>query len=172
MWVKSCARACFRFSDVGEDDAPTRLSAGSHRAVARTLAPAGEAGMSLGDLVSDGVFERSVAAGREVLATGEVGTAYLCHPFLVHSAQAHRGKTPKFMAQPPLLPAEPLRLDGPSPVEAATRLALTQPAPSPPMQTAKRRRGDETCSEGFANGNALGPHDGMIGRPGRTDAPP
>jgi hypothetical protein len=28
------------------------------------------------------------------------------------------------MAQPPLLPAEPLRLDGPSPVEAAIRLAL------------------------------------------------
>ena len=114
------------FSDVGEDDAPTRIAAGSHRTVARALAPAGEAGMSLGDLVADGAFERSVAAGREVLATGEAGTAYLCHPFLVHSAQAHRGKTPKFMAQPPLLPAEPLRPDGPSPVETAIRLALTE----------------------------------------------
>jgi hypothetical protein len=27
----------------------------------------------------------------------------LCHPFIAHAAQAHRGTTPKFMAQPPLL---------------------------------------------------------------------
>jgi hypothetical protein len=31
---------------------------------------------------------------------------YLCHPFIVHSAQPHRGKTPRFMAQPPLLPID------------------------------------------------------------------
>ncbi len=34
------------------------------------------------------------------LATGEAGTVYLCHPFLVHAAQIHRGKRPRFMAQP------------------------------------------------------------------------
>jgi len=38
-----------------------------------------------------------------VLATGAAGTVYLCHPLLVHSAQAHTGSRPKFMAQPPLL---------------------------------------------------------------------
>ncbi len=40
----------------------------------------------------------------ETVATGKAGTVYLCHPFLVHAAQDHRGTTPKFMAQPPLLP--------------------------------------------------------------------
>ena len=37
------------------------------------------------------------------LATGNAGTVYLCHPFIVHAAQDHRGRYPKFMAQPPLL---------------------------------------------------------------------
>ena len=40
------------------------------------------------------------------LATGEPGDVYLCHPFLVHAAQPHHGSTPRFMAQPPLHPAE------------------------------------------------------------------
>jgi hypothetical protein len=48
---------------------------------------------------------------------------YLCHPFLVHSAQPHRGTQPRFMAQPPLLPAQPFNLDAPPqarcPVEEA-----------------------------------------------------
>lgn len=39
---------------------------------------------------------------KEVLATGNAGTVYLCHPFIVHAAQDHLGTTPKFMAQPPL----------------------------------------------------------------------
>lgn len=119
----------FLFSDVGDDDAPTRIRVGSHLDIARQLAPAGEAGLTLGALAADG-FARS--AGRpEVLATGEAGTVYLCHPFLVHSAQPHRGTRPRFMAQPPLLPREPLSLTralaDTSPVEAAIRLALTSP---------------------------------------------
>lgn len=64
------------------------------------------------------------------LATGDAGTVYLCHPFLVHAAQMHHGKVPRFLAQPPLAPAEPLRLereDGRySPVEIAIRLALSE----------------------------------------------
>lgn len=116
----------FLFSDVGEDDAPTRIRAGSHHDIARQLAPAGEAGLSLRELAADG-FAGS-ALREEVLATGEAGTVYLCHPFLVHSAQPHRGTAPRFMAQPPLLPREPLRLDREdgaySPVEAAIRQAL------------------------------------------------
>ncbi|BBK31387.1 phytanoyl-CoA dioxygenase PhyH [Stella humosa] len=93
----------FLFSDVGPDDAPTRLRVGSHADIARRLAPAGEAGLTLRELAATGFAESS---GRpEALATGPAGTVYLCHPFLVHSAQPHRGTRPRFMAQPPLLPA-------------------------------------------------------------------
>lgn len=116
----------FLFSDVGEDDAPTRIRAGSHVDVARRLAPAGEAGLTLRELAADDFADTRERP--EVLATGEAGTVYLCHPFLVHAAQPHRGSEPRFMAQPPLLPAEPLRLeraDGAySPLERSIRLAL------------------------------------------------
>ena len=95
----------FLFSDVGERDAPTRIRAGSHVDIARVLAPAGEAGMSLRELAVNGFNE--TANRQEVLATGEAGDVYLCHPFTVHAAQCHRGVRPRFMAQPPLLPREP-----------------------------------------------------------------
>jgi hypothetical protein len=92
----------FLFSDVGEDDAPTRIRVGSHADIARQLAPAGERGLSLRELSAD---DFSQSARRDVaLATGEAGTVYLCHPFLVHAAQANRGTRVRFMAQPPLLP--------------------------------------------------------------------
>ena len=116
----------FLFSDVGEEDAPTRIRIGSHLDIARQLAPAGEAGLTLRDLAANGFAE--TAHCPEVLATGTAGTVYLCHPFLVHAAQPHHGTTPRFMAQPPLIPAQPLSLNRPdgdySPVEAAIRLAL------------------------------------------------
>lgn len=99
-----CLLMLFLFSDVGEDDAPTRIRVGSHRAVARRLGPAGEDGVTLGELVADD-FGGS-GDGAQALATGPAGTVYLCHPFLVHAAQPHRGTRPRFMAQPPLLPAD------------------------------------------------------------------
>ena len=112
----------FLLSDVGEFDAPTRIRAGSHLDMARLLEPAGEAGMS------HLVLDETGSDRPEVLATGEAGTVYLCHPFLVHAAQKHRGSSPRFMEQPPLHPAEPFRLarsDGDySPVERSIRLAL------------------------------------------------
>ena len=112
----------FLFSDVGEQDAPTRIRVGSHLDMARFLAPAGEAGLSRL------VLDQMGAERPQALATGEAGTVYLCHPFLVHAAQMHRGSVPRFMAQPPLHPAEPFRLhreDGDySPVEIAIRHAL------------------------------------------------
>jgi hypothetical protein len=120
--IRSKGRALlmlFLFSDVGEDDAPTRIRMGSHRDMARRLAPAGDAGLTLREMLS--CFEET-AHRSEALATGEAGTVYLCHPFLVHSAQLHRGARPRFMAQPPLLPVESpyMRLEGPrSPVEEA-----------------------------------------------------
>ena len=112
----------FLFSDVGEDDAPTRIRAGSHGMIARRLAPAGEAGLSLRELAVDGFA--ATASCPEVAATGAAGTVFLCHPFLVHAAQKHRGKRVKFMAQPPLAPAQPLSVDGPSPVERAIAEAI------------------------------------------------
>jgi hypothetical protein len=125
--VRSRGRALlmlFLFSDVGDDDAPTRIRVGSHLDIARALAPAGDAGLSLRELAADG-FART-AHCREVAATGDAGTVYLCHPFLVHAAQPHRGSRPRFLAQPPLLPASPDGLDiehGDAPVERAIRLA-------------------------------------------------
>jgi hypothetical protein len=92
----------FLFSDVTERDAPTRIRTGSHLDMARILEPAGEAGLSLRELAANGFAE--TAHCREALATGDAGTVYLCHPFLVHAAQVHRGSNPRFMAQPPLLP--------------------------------------------------------------------
>jgi Phytanoyl-CoA dioxygenase (PhyH) len=114
----------FLFSDVGEEDAPTRIKVGSHLDIARALAPAGEDGLSSTEL-----GEISAAIDRpQALAVGQAGTVYLCHPFLAHAAQAHRGATPRFMAQPPLYPAQPCcldRADGDySAVEIAIRLAL------------------------------------------------
>lgn len=116
----------FLFSDVGETDAPTRIRVASHLDIARRLAPAGDHGLSLRELAASGFAES--AARPEALATGEAGTVYLCHPFLVHAAQPHRGRNPRFLAQPPLLPSVPflLRRDDArySPVEQAIRIAL------------------------------------------------
>jgi hypothetical protein len=96
----------FLFSDVTESDAPTRIRAGSHVDMAQILAPFGESGLSLRELAANSFAE--TAHRREVLATGDAGTVYLCHPFLVHAAQSHRGLQPRFMAQPPLLPKDAL----------------------------------------------------------------
>lgn len=89
----------FLFSDIGEQDAPTLIRVGSHVDIARRLAPAGEQGLTLGELVANGF---AASAHRPVVsAAGDAGTVYLCHPFLVHAAQAHRGERPRFLAQPP-----------------------------------------------------------------------
>jgi hypothetical protein len=118
----------FLFSDVGKEDAPTRIRLGSHLRVPPLLAPAGEDGLSM--------IEISLAAARateglpEATATGTAGTVFLCHPFLVHAAQAHHGTKPRFLAQPPLYPKVPFELtrsDGDySLVEMAIRLGLSR----------------------------------------------
>lgn len=115
----------FLFSDVREFDAPTRIRVGSHFDTARALAPAGERGMSFKDLAQR--LDES-AHRPEVHATGEAGTVYLCHPFLVHAAQRHHGTEPRFMAQPPLEMKEPFQIERKdneySPAERAIRMAL------------------------------------------------
>ena len=114
----------FLFSDVSEQDAPTRILKGSHLDVAKLLAPAGEEGLSFMELANK---LPELPAREEALAVGKAGTVYLCHPFLVHAAQRHCGKVPKFMAQPPLLLRSgfDIRGTGPcSPVEEAIRNAI------------------------------------------------
>jgi hypothetical protein len=118
----------FLLSDVGEDDAPTRIAVGSHFATARALLPYGEDGHGLMKLGLGGVFEGPTKGCEVALATGEAGTVYLCHPFLVHAAQTLKSDRPRFLAQPGLEPAEEISLDRPdgdySPVERAIRIGL------------------------------------------------
>lgn len=114
----------FLFSEVGPDDAPTRIRVGSHLDVPRLLATAGDEGREWFELCADAVpasAQRSLA-----VATGEPGDVYLCHPFLVHAAQPHRGREPRFMAQPPLLPVGELDLEAadPTPVARAVLAGL------------------------------------------------
>jgi hypothetical protein len=123
--VKSSGRALlmlFLFSDVGSDDAPTRIRKASHAAIARQLLPYGEAGATLRQLSATGYASTEECEVER--ATGPAGTVYLCHPFLVHAAQPHQGTRPRFMAQPPLLPKgefDPAL--PPSPVQIAIRQA-------------------------------------------------
>ncbi|MFD2569607.1 phytanoyl-CoA dioxygenase [Spirosoma soli] len=115
----------FLFSAIGEDDAPTRIRIGSHVDVARLLQKVGDAGLSFMELAEK---LSKLPQRKEIKAIGRAGTVYLCHPFLVHSAQAHRGSEPRFLAQPPLLLRDALVLTGRdvgyAPVEEAIRLAL------------------------------------------------
>ncbi|MGF1427425.1 phytanoyl-CoA dioxygenase family protein [Kitasatospora sp. LaBMicrA B282] len=120
----------FLFSDIGPDDAPTRIKVGSHLDLPPLLAPHGEPGVEMFRFCTE-LDERGVldSPDRPVApATGRAGDVYLCHPFLIHAAQPHRGTVPRFLAQPPLLPTGPLELERPdgaySPVERAVRLGL------------------------------------------------
>ena len=122
----------FLFSDVGEDDAPTRIRLGSHLRIPQLLASSEENGLSMMELSL--AAARATDGMREATATGTAGTVFLCHPFLVHAAQAHRGVTPRFLAQPPLCSRVPLQLtrsDGDySLVEKAIRLGLSDRLPT------------------------------------------
>ncbi|MDR2275388.1 MAG: phytanoyl-CoA dioxygenase [Sphingobacterium sp.] len=126
--IKSKGRALLMlvlYSDVNENDAPTVIYEGSHIDVAKLLAKEGDSGLSFIELASK---LGNLPKRKEVYATGKAGTVYLCHPFIVHSAQAHSGTVPKFMAQPPLLLRGELVIsdstDNYTPVEQAIRLAL------------------------------------------------
>jgi hypothetical protein len=111
------------FSEVGDDDAPTRVRVGSHRALVPRLDAFGDEGADVFQLMP-------LPEGDVALATGDPGDVYLCHPFLVHAAHRHRGRNPRFLAQPPLHPREPLDPGRPrherSPVEEAIRLGRAE----------------------------------------------
>jgi Phytanoyl-CoA dioxygenase (PhyH) len=125
--VRSRARgllALFLLTDVGPDDAPTRLVCGSHLTVARFLAPYGEEGADTdeADLWHPSSLSRPVAH-----ATGKAGDVFLCHPFIVHTATwPHRGIGPRMIAQPAVNAPAGFTLDGTdsSPIAQAITSAL------------------------------------------------
>ncbi|AEV75686.1 protein involved in biosynthesis of mitomycin antibiotics/polyketide fumonisin [Mycolicibacterium rhodesiae NBB3] len=98
-------------SEVSVTDAPTRIRVGSHHDVARVLGPDHLELAEMGRLVDE------ASAGRAVVhATGEPGDMYLVHPFTVHAADEHRGSTPRFMAQAPVMLTSPLTPTSSSPL--------------------------------------------------------
>lgn len=91
-------------STVGPDDAPTRIRVGSHRIAAATLGTDPMDHVAAANQLDAGTADCPVA-----LATGAPGDIYLLHPLTVHAADEHRGATPRFMAQAPVMLAEPLQ---------------------------------------------------------------
>jgi hypothetical protein len=98
-------------SEVSVDDAPTRIRVGSHHDVAQVLGPDPVELAEMGLLVDDASADRAV-----VLATGQPGDMYIVHPFTVHAADEHRGSTPRFMAQAPVMLTSPLAPTSSSPL--------------------------------------------------------
>jgi hypothetical protein len=128
--VESRGRALlllFLFTDIGPDDAPTRIRVGSHRVVPPLLESAGDAGLSF---IETARRFPDLDPYPIVQATGAAGDVYLCHPFLIHTADRHHGASPRVIAQPGLEPTDGrLHLeraddDYYSPVERAVRSAL------------------------------------------------
>ncbi|MBB2909169.1 hypothetical protein FHS43_000415 [Streptosporangium becharense] len=94
-------------SDVGPDDAPTRIRVGSHRDAAAVLTGRALDPFEAGPLVDAASSHRPLA-----YATGRPGDMYLVHPFTVHAADEHRGTEPRFMSQGPVFLTEPVTPDG------------------------------------------------------------
>ncbi|MFG1947179.1 phytanoyl-CoA dioxygenase family protein [Nonomuraea sp. NPDC048826] len=90
-------------SEVGEDDAPTRIRVGSHRDAARALGERVLDPFEAGPLLDEASKDRPVA-----YATGVPGDMYLVHPLTVHAADEHRGTRPRFMSQGPVFLKEPV----------------------------------------------------------------
>ena len=126
--IKSKGRALLMlvlYSDVSVYGAPTIIFERSHIDVTKLLSNEGNLGLSFMELATK---LEELPKRKEVFATGKAGTVYLCHPFLVHSAQPHIGTSPRFMAQPPLLLKEELSIYESnrehSPLEKAILLGL------------------------------------------------
>ena len=118
-------------SDVGMDDAPSRLLAGSPPEMARLLASAGEEGLPGAYEDQESQIPLPASKDGEVFATGSAGDVFICHPFLVHAASwPHRGEQPRFLAQPPIAVSDGLVLDRPlnrlSAVARAIRLGISK----------------------------------------------
>jgi len=145
--------AFFLLSDVGPDDAPTRLVTGSHLFLPAVLAAAGPRGM--GGAAAVGRLAPSVLCRHTVHATGAAGDVYLCHPFLVHtSTWPHRGTTPRMIAQPGVDVPDGFAVDGSdrSPVAQAIVSGIPGPSSSDSSPTPRgaltpgRTTGRERCA--------------------------
>jgi hypothetical protein len=90
-------------SDVGDDDAPTRIRAGSQRDALGVLGEQVLDPFKAGPLLDAASADRPTA-----YATGQPGDMYLVHPLTVHAADEHRGTRPRFMAQMPVFLTAPV----------------------------------------------------------------
>jgi hypothetical protein len=132
--VRSRARgllALYLFSNVDASSAPARIRPGSHRDVARVLAPAADAGLDW--VTAARAAAEATAHLPTVLATGQAGDVFLCHPFLVHAASwPHRGQQPRMLAQPGVALHDQFHLTAPlSPVEQAILDGIDSEVPVP-----------------------------------------
>ena len=93
------------FSDVGPDDAPTRVRLGSHHYAARLLVGTGK---PVGFLRAANELVPQTEHLLEVAATGQAGDVWLCHPFVVHAGQRHRGARVTLWGNPRLPALAPL----------------------------------------------------------------
>jgi Phytanoyl-CoA dioxygenase (PhyH) len=90
-------------SEVGDDDAPTRIRVGSQRDALGVL------GEQVLDPFKAGPLLDAASKGRPTAyATGQPGDMYLVHPLTVHAADEHRGTRPRFMAQMPVFLTAPV----------------------------------------------------------------
>jgi len=96
------------WSDVITRGGPTYLAADSIGPVARFLAEHPE-GVHPEDIPYDELIAR---CGEFVEATGEAGDVYLMHPYVLHAKSQNVLRTPRFITNPPLTLAEPMRFDG------------------------------------------------------------
>ncbi|MFD1930918.1 phytanoyl-CoA dioxygenase family protein [Nonomuraea mangrovi] len=104
------------FSEVGPDDAPTRIRVGSQRDALPALGDGTYDHVSAGQLVETASAERPLAH-----ATGLPGEVYVVHPLTVHAAQEHLGSRPRFMAQAPVFLSAPLDPAADTPLARAVR---------------------------------------------------
>jgi hypothetical protein len=136
--VRSTGRGLFvmlLLTDTDTGDAPMGMMPGSHLAVPDILQPHGRAGLGGAAIVA--ALEPGVMRGPAAFATGRSGDAYLCHPFLVHTATwPHRGSEPRMAAVVKVETSGGFAIDGsdPSPVArtiVAGLTARTSALPSP-----------------------------------------
>ncbi|MEU4703685.1 phytanoyl-CoA dioxygenase family protein [Nonomuraea dietziae] len=104
------------FSEVGPDDAPTRIRVGSQRDSIAALGEGVHEHVPASRLVEAASAHRPLAH-----ATGAPGEVYLVHPLTVHAAQEHLGTRPRFMAQAPVFLSEPLDPSADTPLARAVR---------------------------------------------------
>ena len=119
----------FLFSDAGPGDGGTVMIPGSHLTVARTIANAGNSGISWSDVAQQlpaGLLNPEESQIAHLI--GEAGDVVLMHPFLIHGFGQNRGRQIRFACNPLIQSTRPVDFTRSpadrSPVEAAIRIAL------------------------------------------------